>query len=169
MIQKQHLPLIIGFSLPILLIVFIFFSVYLPKLLEHPRYDFIYSINSIPFNSSYYIKDSRIFYGTPESQDPFLNRYEQPSIFLYDIQHHQIHQLSLEEAQTYYLDQSKISPDGFSVEEKYQRTNFFPFFMSDVTNENIYLIKKLYAQRLSIQTEDSYNHAFHFIGWVVRK
>jgi len=162
MITKEKLPFIVGIGLPLLLILYVAITAYLPSLFVKPKYNFIYS------NDSYYgysinVLDGRINI-EPSRYD---NRtFRQPTLFLYDVIDDKSTQISLAQAQSYTLDPSNKSPDGFTVGRRdSDSSSYFPFFVFGNYDTGNYLMGKGLNRRI---TEGNY-YNFKFAGWIVNE
>lgn len=158
---KEKLPLIVGIGLPLLLIFYVGITAYLPSLFVKPKYNFIYATDTSDYNLS--IVDGKV---VMEQRYFNVNRPRQPTLWLYDVARDKSTQISLEKAQTYTLDPSNKSPDGFTVGRgETGGYSVFPFFFGGY-DRGTYLMGKGLNRRIS-EREDYYN--FKFLGWVVNE
>ena len=165
MIKKEKLPLIVGIGLPLLLILYVAITVYLPSLFVKPKYNFIYT------NTNYYDYDVNVIDGRvnvdPRYTDNTSRTYipKQPTLFLYDVVDDKTTQISLTQAQTYILDPSNKSPDGFTVgKSESDGYSFFPFFFGS-SGRGTYLMGKGLSRRI---TDQGY-YNFKFVGWIINE
>lgn len=165
MTLKEKLPLIVGIGLPLLLILYVAVSAYLPSLFVKPKYNFVYTTDSY-YDYNINVIDGRINI-EPRYTDYGTRTYrpKQPTLFLYDVTDDKSKQISLVQAQTYTLDPSSKSPDGFTVGRSESGSySFFPFFFGGY-DRGTYLMGK--GLRRKISEQDYYN--FKFVGWVVNE
>lgn len=160
---KEKLPLIIGIGLPILLILFVTVSVYVPSLLVKPKYDFIYSTGQT-YDYNLNVVNGKITQ-SPRYTQPYSGGYKtqvEPTYFIYDVNADKKRPISYTQTQAYNLDSSDKSPDGFSVSRNDSGSySFFPFFYGGGNDYGIYLKGKGLNRKI---TDDTYN--FKFLGWV---
>lgn len=160
MIAREKLPLIVGIGLPLLLILYVAITAYLPSLFVKPKYNFIYS------NDSYYDYSVNVLDGRISIQPRYYDNrdFRQPTLFLYDVINDKSTQISLAQAQSYTLDPSDKSPDGFTVGRRDSDGYYFPFFF-DSYDRGIYLMGKGLNRKL---TDRDYYY-FKFVGWIVNE
>jgi len=163
--MKEKLPLLVGIGLPILLILYVAVTSYIPSLFVKPKYNFVYATNS------YYDYNINVIGGKISVEPRYTNygartyRPQQPTLFLYDVTEDKSKQISLAQAQTYTLDPSNKSPDGFTVgRRESDGYSYFPFFFGGY-DRGTYLMGK--GLNRKIVDQDYYN--FKFIGWVVNE
>src|SRR3990167_3813581 len=166
--MKEKLPLIVGILIPILLILFVVVSVYLPSLFVKPKYDFVYTTNA-RYDYDVKVLDGKIS-ATPRYNDQYYsgNQYRrtppEPTFFVYDVTADKSKSISLAQAQTYNLDSSNKSPDGFTVgRNESDGYSFFPFFYGS-SQRGVYLQGK----GLNRKIQDQY-YDFQFLGWVLNE
>lgn len=167
MITKEKLPLIVGIGLPLLLILYVAITASLPSLFVKPKYNFIY-VND-PYHNRFNIN---VLNGKINMEQTYRydNRYDnstftQPTLFLYDVINDKSTQISLAQAQSYTLDPSNKSPDGFTVGRRdSDSSSYFPFFFGSYDTGN-YLMGKGLNRRI---TEGNY-YNFKFAGWIVNE
>ncbi|MEK9147167.1 MAG: hypothetical protein AAB639_03135 [Patescibacteria group bacterium] len=160
MFKKETLPLIIGIGLPILLIIYVAVTAYLPSLFNKPQYNFIYATG---YDNQYATVEN----GTIKVNPPPYSHYELPrppqfSLYLYDVSQSKTKLISQDEAKLYRLDPSDKSPDGYVVTSN-RDTSFsvFPFFYGGY-DRGYYLKGHGVNKRISERDYD-----FKFLGWVV--
>ena len=183
---KNNLAVILAFALPILLVIGIALSVYLPSSFLSTEYDFVYAVcdnrgidrygDSLPYprdcysylNAVYKVKNGKLAVQEVnfEGNDSYVAR-----LFRHDSQKNEGREITLAEAQTLKLSGLITSPDGVSVENGYDRgANFFPFFDGS-SQFGYYLTKGGKRQKLNLVGEnDRYYYDrdnFEFIGWVI--
>ncbi|OGY21875.1 MAG: hypothetical protein A2126_00655 [Candidatus Woykebacteria bacterium GWB1_45_5] len=159
---KEKLPLIVGVGLPILLIVYVAISYYLSAFFVKPQYDFIYtSDSSYDYNLKVVggtITEDSVDYNYSNTS----NRYKAaPSTYYYDAQTDRSRSITLSEAQSYTIDPSTKSPDGYTVE----RASSGGIFGGGYEN-GYYLKGHGFSKKINISA-DRYN--FRFLGWVVNE
>jgi len=172
---KNHLPLIFGISIPLLMIVFVALSIYIPQLFVKPQYSFLYLNGNnycyaIPGTDKkiYYVQDNRLVMKDTQTQPVSSCQSEKrPIIFIYDVVANQSKEISYDEAQKFYLTSSVKSPDGFEITSGGSRgRDFFPFFNVRSDYGSRYISGHNISKRIDISKEDYYG--FTFLGWVIK-
>lgn len=164
--MKEKLPLIVGILIPVLLILFVVVSVYLPSLFVKPKYNFIYTTNA-RYDYDVKVIDGKISV-TPRYTDQYYGAQRrtpiEPTFFLYDVVADKSKAISLVQTQTYTLDSSDKSPDGFTVgRDESDSYSFSPFFYRG-SRYGVYLQGK----GLNRKIQDRY-YDFQFVGWVLNE
>lgn len=171
--MKKNLPLTIGLSIPVLMIVFIAASIYLPRFsATQPQFSFLYTggsnYNTVKF---YTVKDNKLFLDeNPNCPPPGngANFKTEPRLFRYDAVKDQSQEISFESAQTMKLDSNIKSPDGFEL--SYNHSDYFPFFFLGRDYQSKFLKKGNFVKKINTQTDPSsqYNYFdFRFLAWVI--
>ena len=167
--QKKNLPLIIGVLIPVVMILFIAGSIYLPRAAMRPKYNFLYATNG--YENAYVIKDGRLaeWQAPTSTQDAY---YPPPKplavsqLYLYDVKKDKSLALSFEEAKNFHLDPNPISPDGYEVSRGQGGGGFFPFFYDGGDYSSWYLKGQNTWKKLAIRTNEPYYYDVRFLGWV---
>lgn len=186
-IKKNYL-LVLAFALPILLIVIVALSTYLPSLFVKTNYNFIYSTcsynnNYYQYNCNNYLKshysvvDGKLSVkdidpeqdsdknGIPDVKDPYTDR-----IFLHDTLKNESREISLKEAQALTLNELITSPDGLTISSRYDRmSNDLFIFGGGYSSYGYYLTKGKSRSKINLINNNDryyYQNNFQFIGWV---
>ncbi len=183
---KQNFIIILAFLLPVIILVGITASVYLPSFFLSTDYDFIYlscsSNNSR--NCDNYIKDRyKITNGKmvinenklPLDADKDGMADVSIHIFLHNAKNNNSQELLLREVKKLSLSDLLTSPDGVTISDGYSRGNsgglFFPFFFDGGGRDyNYYLVKGNSRKKLNLinsARRNYYQNNNHFIGWVI--
>jgi len=174
-IIKKNITLILGISIPILMILFVAGSIYLPELFIKPHFNFLY----VSGDDSYYYYNSGYQYSVQndklvknEIKQPENQNYNPPRVesklYIYDVAKNEAKEISFTEAQNLNLDSSVKSPDDFEVVYGSRDSGFFPFFWGGGTDYNArYLSGHNVSKKLNLQLNgSSYYNNFRFIGWI---
>lgn len=171
---KHNIPLFVGILVPLLMILFVAASVYLPALFVKPAYDFIYASQSdyryapYLYGTSYDVESGKVVRRVQEPPanfpDPdFYKTQPEPKLYYYDIVANKSREINLEEAQNYILDTSAVSPDGFELAPA-SSGGGFPFSFDSNEYGKVYMKSKSVSKKLNIQQQ--YYNDFSFLGWV---
>lgn len=194
---RKNFALILAFALPIILIVGVAISVYLPSLFISTNYNFIYAsctdnLNSYPYNcntylaNKYSVVDGKLIVA-PEAtttviynqnnversistkDSPDYRKYN-TRIFLHDTQKNESREITVEEAKLLNLNNLITSPDGASVSSNYNNGSDFFIFGGGRSSFGYFLTKGSGKLKLNLINYDDryyYQNNFQFIGWVL--
>ncbi len=185
---KQNLTLVVAFSLPVLLIIIVALSAYLPSLFPSTNYNFVYSActdgtNYYNYNCNNYLHNRLVVVNgkllvndinpTLDSDNdgiPDINENYHERIFLHDTEKNESREITMEEARSLSLNNLVTSPDGVSVSSDYSRGAEFLFLFDGGSSSGYYLMKGNSKSKLNlINNNDRYYYQdnFQFIGWVL--
>ena len=179
---KKNLIVILAFLLPILLIIGLAVSVYLPGFFLSTKYDFVYATCGNGSGDYQYYPDY------PQNCNTFLNNLYQVEngklvmrpivptnsryisrLFIHNTKRNESREITSAEAEKLHLSGLLTSPDGVSIDNGYNRgSEFFPFFGGS-SQSGYYLTKGSKHRRLNLLgVNDRYysDNNFKFIGWV---
>ena len=169
MFKKKDIPLILGFSIPILMILFIIVSIYIPGFFLHPKYNFLYSTDGNYYNSQVYIVDHGYLIQNTQPTSDSNRSYPNPQLYIHNVITNKSTAISFQAAQVIRLDSSSESLDGYKLENGNQGDGFFPFFWYDKEYNTEYLIGHNTSEKLDLKSNSSnYYNAFHFLGWIMQ-
>lgn len=168
---KKNITLIVGISIPTLMILFIAGSIYLPILFIHPRFNFLYASNNDYYysQSQYSVQNGKFVMN--KIQVSKKQNYQQPKklkLYIYNVTKDKSREVSLKEVQKLNLDTSKISPDGFRIAYSnggYDNSIFSVFFPSGTDSSIMYLKGHNVNKKIYPQLSGQY-YNFSFIGWI---
>ncbi|OHA26913.1 MAG: hypothetical protein A3C06_02200 [Candidatus Taylorbacteria bacterium RIFCSPHIGHO2_02_FULL_46_13] len=187
---RKNFVIILAFTLPVLLIVVVALSTYLPSLFLSTDYNFVYTSctdgrNYYPYRCDGYLQKRYIVVGNKLVVNPvdmtldsnkdgvpdFSEKYTD-RIFLHDTKKNESREITLEEAQTMTLNSLLTSPDGVTVSSYYDRNggDFFFIFDGGSSSYGYYLTKGKSRNKINlINSTDQYYYQnnFQFIGWVL--
>ncbi len=171
MFKKKNAPLVIGFAIPILVILFVVASIYIPGLFLHPKYSFLYTTDENYYNDqSYSVNNGRlIVVPQPSPAYPTYRSYTTPQLYIHNVSTNESMPVALQNAQNLTLDPADVSPDGYKIENGNQGDGFFPFFWYDNNYNAEYLVGHNTSKKLNIVNNGStYSDSFHFLGWIIQ-
>mgnify|MGYP001618316077 CR=1 FL=1 len=179
---RPNAPLLIGIGLPVLMVILVGASIYLPGMFaKKPAHNFVYSV---PANSYSYYGPGSAAYAVENGmlvEKPTPNSVQaemaqtgvaptKPSLYLHDVAANKSRAITFDEAAALSLDGNNESADGFSVINGGYGGGFFPIFgLSDSGGQKYYLKKGNYSRELNLSQNSSNRydyHMFQFIGWV---
>lgn len=152
---KKHLKeILLLFSVPIGIILIIVAFLYVPRLFANPTHDFIYCEG--------YSCDSRFVVDTNGkltlSTESARNSYRDYRLYYYDAKRDATRPIQLADAESYLLDASSKSPEGYTLE---QNTNGGGFLFWSDYSRNWSLKKGFATKPVALSGSD-----ITFIGWV---
>lgn len=175
--KTNHLPLIIGISIPILFIIVISAIIFVPNFSIKPAHNFLYTTlgeenyygyNQI-YRNTYTIENERLALRPGILQEKQTYKADLPPLYLYDVKTNSSHQVTYEDKKNLALDPGPTSPDGYSIAWEYNHDGIFELFGSD-GRKNGYFIKKGSGKKqltgLSSTNGYYYQGNFKLIGWV---
>jgi len=175
--NKKNIPLIIGLSIPVLMIIFVSLSIYLPPLFIKPKFNFLYSSGFDYYSRyRYTVENGKVIAKEikyPEDKyASHISRCPEPQIYIYDIQKNEGKAISLEEGQKLNLSPNAKSPDGFEVVTRgYGDFSYFPFIFSRSEGPRAYIKGNNLSKNLNatVKADCSYYpyDNVKFIGWVI--
>jgi hypothetical protein len=168
---KKNISLILGISIPVLMIIFVAASIYLPGLYTQPQTNFLYvsdSPHSHINSERYRVYDGKIakhYVKTTEINMDFKNQHTQ-QLFIHDVTENKSQEVSFEEAEKLNLDPSTESPDGFEVVYGNRNNGFFIFSPGRDYNSR-YLAGHNMSTKLNLVSGNkAYYSEIEFIGWI---
>ncbi len=188
---KKNFAILLAFILPIVLIVIVALSTYLPSLFISTSYNFVYTscTDGASYHYSYncdnYLSRRYSVVGnkiianaidpTLDSDNdkiPDIKENYTARIFLHDTEKNESREITFEEAQTLTLNSLLTSPDGVTVSSQDDRSGGdFPFvFGSGRSSYGYYLTKGKSRSKINlINNTDQYYYQnnFQFVGWVL--
>lgn len=169
---KKNATLIIGIAIPVIMIILVAVSIYIPPLFMHPKYNFLY-VSGDEYNSeyTYHISGGTLVKEKKErnkNDDYGYNRssYREQKLFLHDTQKNESREISYEEARGLKLDTDEKSPDGFEVISSWSGGGFL--FFDGGSHRGQYLKRNSYSKKLNTQASGDYYYDFNFLGWIIK-
>jgi len=163
--KKKNIPLIVSLSIPVLMILLVTISIYVPVLFVKPQFDFIYSTGGgYYYNNKYSVVHEKIIKNPIKHDDN--NKYYQnkpePRLFYYNVQSFTAREIPFDEVRKYRLDNRLMSPDGFEIVSG--NRSFDIFFFSGSSYYDKFLKKGAFSRNIKIGR--SYYYNFKFLGWI---
>lgn len=177
---RKNISLIIGLSIPVLMIVLVAASIYLPGLFApSPHVNFLYVIGDHDYyaGQEYVVEQGRLAKQVVNIEvKNYPERYTPPSVsrlFVHDVAMNRSKQISFEEAQGLPLDPSVQSPDGFEVVHGSRGDGLYPFFFDHSVDYNTWYLKgHNVSKKLNVEALEDRSYYFRrirFLGWIGEK
>jgi hypothetical protein len=163
----RNIPLIVGIAIPLLMIVFVALSIYLPTLFVKPKFDFLYAVGGF-YGTQYSVKNGQLI-ETYSEYPKYYTPQTETKLFFYDIKKNESQEISFEQAKKFQLDSNIESPDGFEVVYGRRGEGIFPFFFfSERDYQTVYIQGHNLSKKLNIRLSGAYYQRFQFLGWVIK-
>lgn len=160
--MREKWPLIVGLCLPILLVIFVVVTSYIPSMLVKPQYNFLYTDKSYDYDAKVINNKLQLTQTTVNYNNNYYYKTPvEPTFYVYDQKTNSSKTISSTEAQSLKLDSSNKSPDGFTVGTNDSSYSYFPFFYGG-NRGGYYLQGKGLNKKI-----DSTNYNFNFVGWII--
>ena len=163
--KKNDLSLIFGVSIPVLMIIFVALSIYVPRVLaEDPQYDFLYYITEDNYNSeaneSYYtVRKGLINFVDNNSKENFEER---SMILRHDVSENKSFEVSFDEIRFLELKPSYKSPDDYELVDSYGGDLLY----FDVGYDELILKGHNVTTKMNILDTNIFFNQFNFLGWI---
>ena len=186
---KKNFTILLAFALPIVLIVIVALSAYLPSLFISTKYNFVYILSCTEsvdrylyrcenyLQERYSIVDDKLVVNlidpervSDENRVPTNKENYTTRIFLHDNESNESREITLKEAQTLTLNSLLTSPDGITISSNYHRGSDFFFIFNGSSSYGYYLTKGKSKSKLNLINNGDryyYQNNFKFIGWIV--
>ena len=164
----NNASLIVGISIPFVMIALVAISIYVPgRFAPQAKFNFLYAADGGDVGYFQYAVD-RGKLMAPTSVYPNLRRM--PQFFVHDVASNRSHEVSLEEAQRLSLNSEAVSPDGWEMAYGGSGGGVFPFyFYNHYDYGAVYLKGHHTSRKLNLQpflgSHYSY-YSVHFLGWL---
>jgi len=164
--KKKNIPLIVALSIPVLMIVLVAMSIYLPAFFIKPKTNFIYTVGGDYCHQNIYsVKNGKVIEDEIKKPEENIScrDYHEARLFYYDVARNASREITLDEATKFTVDGSLKSPDGFEIVSG--SYSFDIFFFSGSSYHDKFLKKGAYSRKLNMAAPTSY-YDFKFLGWV---
>ena len=173
-VNKKNLPLILAFGIPLVMIVAIALSIYLPGLGKQPKYNFLYMTGDAlnygyPNGTDYYVQGNRLVKSPvppPVNPDPYLKAMPPGEVkfYVHDVIANQSKEVSPEEAQNLNLNSSQTSEDSYTI----QQGGGGDFLFGGGGDYNSWYLKgNNRSKKLNLKLSGPNSYAsFRFLGWI---
>ncbi|MES2579246.1 MAG: hypothetical protein V4552_01770 [Pseudomonadota bacterium] len=188
---KENLVLVIGLSLPILLIVLFFLATVVPKSFgTPPQYELLFTTLKYEYeNSPVYLVDFKVvnhqLVAKVKKNDDKSRNYNSKKLMAYNAKTETVREITidltkaaeagdgneviLEETKGLKVDAAMVSPDGYQLEgSNYSNTGLVGGLFGGGNRNSGYRIKKgAVAYKVETTQPDYYYSDFKFVGWII--
>ncbi len=182
--NTKHIPLLVAIALPILFIIILAVTLFVPSSKINPEFNFLYidsseqwktSFNTFRYENTYEVENNKIvkktiIYSKSENlmYEDKIEKKDSPSLYLYDVEENTSKIITFEDAQDLDLEQGPSSPDGYTVKFEYNSDGIFELFGSN--NDAGYYITKGSGKKIlsGIGSSADYygQNDIKLIGWI---
>lgn len=167
LLKSVDKTLAIAISIPVLTIVLIALSIYIPQFFTNPKYDFLYLVD----NSYYYeytVNNGALIQNILPKNE-YYRTSKEPQLFVYEVRNNRSKIISYEEAKNLTIDASNKSPDGYTIVNGSSDSEFFPFFFYTGTNYGTtYLKAGNFSKKIDLELDRGNYWNFKFLGWIIK-
>ncbi len=173
MLNKKNLPLYIALAVPVLMIVVVAAMIYLPGIGKKPKINFLYMTGTYVYDygygsGGYQVGGGHLVYNPPAANYNYPNTSQtgQVQFFVYDVTANQAREATLAEAQSYTLDPTNTSSDGYTVSQGNGNGGDFLFGGGGGDYSSWFIKGHNRAIKLNLKLSGSAYSNFRFLGWI---
>jgi hypothetical protein len=154
---------LIFISVPLLVIIVVAAILQGPSLFAKPKYDFIYSLcQSYDCGSAYTIGSAGAV--ILQQNDTLYGGSATPTLYYYSEANNSTRRISTDQANSYRLDTSNVSPDGYTLWQNNDSSG--GLFWDNSGDGSWYLKHGAKKKQLNLVTNSAYGSDVQFLGWV---
>jgi len=191
---KENLVLVVGFTLPLLLILLFFVAAVIPKAFGMPpQYEMLFTTTRYDYQDSpeyfvdFAVKDQKLIVKAYKNNNKDQRGFNSKLLMAYDGKTETVrevnidlvkaasaavgHEAVLEETRNWTIDSSRISPDGYTLDGPSYRDGGLVggIFGGGYQNNSFRLKKGSVGYKIPDTQGAYYYNQVHFIGWVIKK
>lgn len=173
-VSKKNWALYVALAAPLLMIIMVAAFIYLPGIGKTPQHNFLYMSGSNVYSdvygypaAGYQVSSGHLVYTPPpvnQNQNIYPPLATDVHFYVYDVKTNQATEVALAQAETYNLDSSNISADGYSVQQGSGGGDFL--FGSSGDYNSWFLKGHNRSTKLNLKLSGGTSYAnFRFLGW----
>jgi len=170
---RKNASLLVGLAIPLVLIIAVIVSIYIPRLTNKPpHYNFLYTSNNYyPSNVRFKVQQGKLIREElpldPSYPQPIKDSLAitEPTFFLHDVTRNESREISFAEAQQLKLDPNRESPDGYSLQQG-SNNGVFPFFYNGPYGVSWFLTGHTTSHKMNVKQTTDYG-GVELLGWVI--
>ena len=168
---RKNITLIIGITIPILMIVFVAASIYIPAFFAAPpRFNFIYSTNdTYKYAAEYSVSNGKLMKTPRKIGATESYTLGDPSFFTYDAEKNESKAITFADAAKLTLNPNNYSPDGYQVVRGGRHDGLFFNDFSNDDYQTFYLRGHNVSRKIRLNLSGDYYWNFRFIGWITNQ
>ncbi|MFA5362601.1 MAG: hypothetical protein WC335_05060 [Candidatus Omnitrophota bacterium] len=167
--SKKNISLLIGIAIPILMIVLIALSIYLPSFFAPaPQFNFLYvTEDNYGQNFQFGVENGVLVKREVKYPEHYIPK--ESRLFIHDVIKNTDREITFEDARKLKLDSRLKSPDGYEVVYGSTDYGFFPFFYGGHDYNAMYLKGHNTSKKLDLQASTDGRYYYRnrrFLGWI---
>lgn len=174
MINRKRVILIISIVIQLLMLVALFFSIYIPKVLIKPQGSFLYiSADDVTQDYRYQVREGRLV-KEKSNQSASIRKLlssapsSESKLYIYKTEDNKAFEISSEKAKKLFLDPSSQSPDGFEILCAIQKEGVISLFLGPIRNCNSrYIAGHGVSKEINLIYNKQGSYRYRFLGWVL--
>ena len=191
---KENLVLVVGLTLPLLLIVLFFVATVIPKAFGMPpQYEMLFTTTRYEYQDpteyslDFVVKDQKLIVKAHKNNNKDQRGYNSKLLMAYDGKTETVREINvdlakaanaaganeavLEETGSWTIDSSRVSPDGYTLDGPNYRDGGLVggIFGGGYQNNGMRLKKGSVGYKIPDTQGIYYYNQMHFIGWVIKK
>lgn len=191
---KENLVLVLGLTLPLLLILLFFVATVIPKAFgTPPQYEMLFSTSRYDYQDppeyalDFVVKDQKLIVKSHKNNNKDQRGYYSKLLMAYDGKTETVREINidlakaaslangneavLEETSSWTIDTSRVSPDGYALDGPSYRDGGLVggIFGGGYQNNGFRLKKGSVGYKIPETHGAYYYNQAHFIGWVIKK
>lgn len=172
--KEKNFALWIGLSIPVLMIIFVAASIYIPSLFFHPKTNFLLvtGLDYGPSQDEYTVQNGKLVKNAvsrPNNNGPV----RLPVFYIYDVKKNLSQTVSFEDAQKLILDPTPRSPDGYEIRRSGEFDGLFSLMLGGERDAHALYLQGKGGSRAIVNPDQSHpNYYFwntQFLGWILNK
>jgi hypothetical protein len=169
MINKKNIPLYIALAIPVLMILLVAALIYLPGIGQKPRVNFLYMTGTYVYDygygsGGYQVSGGHLVYNMPTNPSNYVQSGD-ANFYLYNVSTGQSQEVTLAQAESYNLDPSNVSSDGYTVQQGNASGGDFLFGSPSGDYTDWFIKGHNRAFKLNLKLVGSEYSNFRFLGW----
>lgn len=191
---KENLVLVVGLTLPLLLILLFFVATVIPKAFgTPPQYEMLFTTSRYDYQDTpeysldFIVKDQKLIVKAHKNDNKERRGYNSKLLMAYDGKTETVREINidiakaasaadgneavLEETSSWTIDESRISPDGYTLDGPSYRGGGLVggIFGGSYSNSSFRIKKGSVSYKIPDTQGTYYYNQVHFIGWVIKK
>lgn len=176
---KKNLPLYIALAVPVLMIVLVWAFIYFPGIGKKPTVNFLYMTGNYIYNydygynqQGYGVSNGHLIYTPPTVNPNIPVPYNNPQntdvhFYVYDVSKNESTEVTFAQAQSYQLDTTNTSSDGYTIQQGSGGSGDFLFGGGGGDYTSWFIKGHNRSVKLNLKLTGNYSN-FRFLGWITQ-
>lgn len=157
---RSNKSLVVGLGIPFLLILYLLITVFIPEKMVKGKYNFLYA-SGCAYKYGFTFADTKLVPVDKNNNNRIAANVDPDCLYVYNVQERKSHKVTLKDAQTYKLNVSQMSLDGFSVQKTNKNDSFFLTFLLGMKQSELSFAGQGFKKSIEGSEFNSV-----FIGWI---